>query len=36
MRKVYDWDSGRYLGEIPEAAETCVHGCPFFICSTPP
>lgn len=22
MRKVYDWDSGVYLGEIPEATET--------------
>ena len=22
MRKVYDWDSGRYLGEIPEVAHT--------------
>ncbi|MCM1369078.1 MAG: C69 family dipeptidase [Candidatus Amulumruptor caecigallinarius] len=22
MRKVYDWDSNKYLGEIPEAAET--------------
>jgi dipeptidase len=22
MRKVYDWDSGTYLGEIPEASET--------------
>ena len=22
MRQVYDWDSGRYLGEIPEASET--------------
>lgn len=22
MRKIYDWESGRYLGEIPEAPET--------------
>ncbi|MCF0160804.1 MAG: C69 family dipeptidase, partial [Bacteroidaceae bacterium] len=22
MRQVYDWDSGRYLGEIPEAPVT--------------
>ena len=22
MRKVYDWDSGVYLGEIPQARET--------------
>jgi len=22
MRKIYDWDSGVYLGEIPEASET--------------
>ena len=22
MRKVYDWDSGVYLGEIPEVEET--------------
>ncbi len=22
MRKVYDWDSGKYLGEIPEVAQT--------------
>jgi dipeptidase len=22
MRQIYDWDSGRYLGEIPEAATT--------------
>ena len=22
MRKIYDWDSGRYLGEIPQPAET--------------
>ena len=22
MRKIYDWDSGKYLGEIPEAAHT--------------
>jgi hypothetical protein len=22
MRKIYDWDSGKYLGEIPEAKET--------------
>ena len=22
MRDVYDWDSGKYLGQIPEASET--------------
>ena len=22
MRKIYDWDTNKYLGEIPEAAET--------------
>ena len=22
MRKIYDWDSGKYLGEIPEVAHT--------------
>ena len=22
MRKIYDWDTGRYLGEIPEVAHT--------------
>ena len=23
MRKIFDWDSNKYYGEIPEAAETC-------------